>query len=43
MKTLLAALAFATLIAAPLFMQSANAAPTFKGYPLSVWYTTDGW
>ncbi len=43
MKTLLAALAFAALIAVPLFTQSASAAPTFKGYPLSAWYTTDGW
>jgi len=53
MKTLITALALATLVAAPAFTQGANAAPndrglyqghvTYQGYPLNEWYRTDNW
>ena len=50
MKTLIAVLALATLIATTTVIVSANAAPndrrevgTYQGYPLSEWYRGDGW
>jgi hypothetical protein len=54
MKTLFAALALATLIAAPAFTRPAAAARArdareqnyngyYRGYPLEDWYRTDGW
>jgi hypothetical protein len=47
MKTIIAALALATLIAVPAFIQSAAAAPGaggyYQGYPLEQWYRPDGW
>jgi hypothetical protein len=53
MKTLITALTFLTLIAAPAFVPSAHAAPrsdrgsasggTYQGYPLSEWCRTDSW
>jgi hypothetical protein len=50
MKTLLAALTLATLIAAPAFITPAAARPdarpnyngTYNGYPLSDWYNQRG-
>jgi hypothetical protein len=51
MKALITALTFATLILAPVFSQSASAAPqdeqsagptgTYHGYPLHDWYRPD--
>jgi len=52
MKTLIAALTLATFVFAPVALASAHAAPrtergdaggTYRGYPLSEWYRTDGW
>ena len=55
MKTLITALALATLISATQSVAAAprerrnagqsgqNSAGTYKGYPLSQWYRTDGW
>jgi hypothetical protein len=55
MKTLITALALAILISATLFVAAAprdrrdagqsrqGSEGTYKGYPLSQWYRTDGW